>query len=136
MIFRRYGTTYQSVDPNFESTALNEIGFRRDRERSFTDEEFQAQHEHLVTHDLTAAAEGSVQDHTEQLMLDRLESRLLELESQLDPDCILVVENGDGHDWPKTRQETRNVVEHGETRLHFSYTVAPALRIGVYRRKE
>lgn len=135
MIFKRYGTTYQSVDPNFESKALNEIGFRRDRERSIPVEEFESQYEHVSTHELVAQAEGPVQDHTEQLLLDRLEARMLELEAGLDDDLVLVVENGDGHDYPKTRQEIRNVVEHGENKLHFTYTVAPALRMGVYRKK-
>lgn len=135
MIFKRYGTSFQSVDPNFESAALNEIGFRRDQERRLSAEEFEAEYEHLVTHELTAEAEGSVQDHTEQLLLDRLEARMLELEAEVDPDCVLVVENGDGPDYPKTRQQTKNVIVEGENRLHFSYTVAPALRMGVYRRR-
>jgi hypothetical protein len=135
MIFRRYGTTVQSVDPHFESTALNEVGFRRDQERVLAAEEFEAHYEHLMTHDLTAEAEGPVQDHTEQLLLDRLEMRLLELEGELEPDCVLVVENTDGPDYPKTRQRTSNVIVEGENRLHFSYSVAPALRMGVYRRK-
>lgn len=135
MIFKRYGTAYQSVDPNFESKALNEIGFRRDRERSVTVEDFEAQYEHVTTHELVAQAEGPVQDHTEQLLLDRLEARMLELEAELDDDLILVVENGDGPDYPKTRQEIRNVVEHGENKLHFTYTVSPALKMGVYRKK-
>ena len=135
MIFRRYGTAVHSVDPNFESKSLNEIGFRRDGERQLTAEEFAASYEHLVTHDLVATAEGSVQDHTEQLLLDRLESRLLELEAGLDPDCVLLIENKDGTDYPKTKQQTRNVIVEGENRLHFEYTVAPSLRVGVYRQK-
>lgn len=135
MIFKRYGTTYQSVDPNFESTALNEVGFRRDREQVIPVDEFQAGWEHLVTHELVAQAEGPVQDHTEQLLLDRLEAQLLELESGLGGGHVLVVENGDGSDYPKTRQEIRNVIVEGENKLHFTYTVAPALRIGVYRKK-
>ncbi|GMV07324.1 MAG: hypothetical protein AMXMBFR53_35990 [Gemmatimonadota bacterium] len=135
MIFKRYGTSYQSVDPNFESKALNEIGFRRDREMAIPVEEFDRMYERVSTHDLVAHAEGPVQDHTEQLLLDRLEARMLELESGLDGSHVLVVENADGHGWPKTRQEIRNVVEEGENRLHFTYTVAPELRIGVYRKK-
>ena len=47
----------------------------------------------------------------------------------------MVVDNGDGHDHPKTRQEMRNVVVAGENKLHFSYTVSPALRMAVYRKK-
>ena len=135
MIVKRYGTSVQSVDPNFESKALNEIGFRRDREWSLPVEQFDAEYEHLTTHELSAEAEGPVQDHTEQLLLDRLEERLLELEAGLERECVLLVENGDGPDYPKTRQQMRNVVVEGENRLHFEYTVAPMLRIGIYRKR-
>ena len=136
MIVKRYGTTVQSVDPNFESAALNEIGFRRDREWSLPAEEFEAGYERLTVHELSAEAEGPVQDHTEQLLLDRLEERLLELEAGLESGCVLVLENGDGHDYPKTRQQMKNVIVQGENKLLFSYTVAPMLRIGVYRKKD
>ena len=136
MIFKRYGTAYQSVDPNFDSRALNEIGFRRDRERAVPVEEFETRFEHVDTHELSSEAEGPVQDHTEQLMIDRLETKLLELETTIGPHDVMVVENTDGHDYPKTRQKTRTVVEEGENRLHFQYSVSPPLRIGVYREKE
>jgi len=135
MIVKRYGTTVQSVDPNFESTALNEIGFRRDREWSLPVADFESEYEVLTTHELSAEAEGPVQDHTEQLLLNRLETRLLELEAGLEGAHLLMVENGDGHDYPKTRQRTRNVIVEGENKLHFEYSVAPNLRIGVYRKK-
>lgn len=135
MIFKRYGTSYQSVDPNFESTALNEIGFRRDRERVVPVQEFESGWEHVSSHELVAQAEGPVQDHTEQLLLDRLEARLFELEGGLGDDHVLVVENADGNDYPKTRQEIKNMLLEGENKLHFIYTVAPALRVGVYRKK-
>lgn len=134
MIFKRYGDSIQSVDPNFESKALNEIGFRRDREASISVEDLDAGYERLTTHELVASAEGYVQDHTEQLMLDRLEEQLLELEESLGPDVILLVDNADGPDYPKTRQEIHNVIVDGENRLSFSYTVAPPLRVVVYRR--
>ena len=65
MIFRRYGTTYQSVDTNFDSLALNEIAFRRNREESIPAEGFDDTHEVMSTHELTAEAEGDVQDETE-----------------------------------------------------------------------
>ena len=135
MIVKRYGATVQSVDPNFESTALNEIGFRRDREWSLPVEEFDGGYEQLMVHELSAEAEGPVQDHTEQLLLDRLEGRLLELEAGLEGGCVLMVENGDGHDYPKTRQQTHNVIVEGENKLPFVYSIAPTLRIGVYRKK-
>jgi hypothetical protein len=135
MIVKRYGTTVQSVDPNFESAALNEIGFRRDREWSIPTEEFEAGYEQVTVHELSAEAEGPVQDHTEQLLLDRLEGRLLELEAGLESGCVLMVENGDGPDYPKTRQQTKNVIVQGDNKLLFEYTVAPMLRIGVYRKK-
>jgi len=135
MIFKRYGTTYHSVDPNFDSKALNEIGFRRDQEKSIPVAELESGWERVAGHELAADAEGPVQDHTEQLLLDRVEAKLLELEAGLAETEILVFENGEGTDYPKTRQEIRNVVEAGESRLHFTYTVSPSLRIGVYRQK-
>jgi hypothetical protein len=135
MILKRYGTSYQSVDPNFDSKALNEVGFRRDQELIVPVAEFEAGWEHVASHELSAEAEGHVQDHTEQLLLDRLEERLLELEGGLEGGHLLVVENSGGTDHPKTRQEIRSVVVEGETKLHFRYTVAPPLRMGVYRKK-
>ncbi|HSW29485.1 MAG TPA: hypothetical protein VLH75_08400 [Longimicrobiales bacterium] len=135
MILKRYGTSYQSVDPNFDSKALNEVGFRRDQELAIPVAEFQSGYEHVASHEISAEAEGHVQDHTEQLLLDRLEARLLELEGGLEGAHVLVLENGDGTDYPKTRQEIRTVVEGGENKLHFRYTVAPPLRMGVYRKK-
>ncbi|MDP2958669.1 MAG: hypothetical protein Q8N53_19750 [Longimicrobiales bacterium] len=135
MIFKRYGTSYQSVDPNFDSKALNEIGFRRDQEMVVPVAEFEAGYENVTTHELAAEAEGPVQDHTEQLLLDRLEASLLELEAGLESDHVLVFGNGDGTDYPKTRQAVRNVIVEGENRLHFTYTVGPPLRMGVYRKK-
>jgi len=135
VIFKKYGASYHSVDPNFESKALNEIGFRKDKERVISVEDVLGTYQRLTTHELTAEADGPVQDHTEQLLLDRLESRLLELEAGLDPHCILVVDNGDGPDWPKTKQHLRNTIVEGENRLHFEYTVAPPLRMAVYALK-
>jgi len=135
MIFRRYGTSYQSVDVNFDSLALNEIAFRRNHEETIPTEEMDDVFETLSTHELVAEAEGEVQDQTERQLLDRLESQLLDVRSSLGDREILVVENDQGHDWPKTRQQTSNVIVEGENRLHFRYTVAPPLRITVRRRR-
>jgi len=134
MIFRRYGTTYQSVDLNFDSLALNEISFRRNREESIPADGFDDAFETLARHDLVAEAEGDVQDHTEDAMLRLLEGQIEGLRGALGDGEILVVENEQGHDWPKTRQQTTNVIVEGENRLHFRYTVAPPLRITVRRR--
>lgn len=136
MIFKRYGATYHSVDPHFQSTALNEIGFRRDQERAIPKEDLDTRYRRLAAHDLVAEADGLVQDHTEQLLLDRLEARLLELEAGLDPHCILVIENEDGRAWPKPRQHIRSIIKEGENRLYFEYTVSPPLRMAVYARQD
>jgi hypothetical protein len=135
MIFRRYGTTYESVALNFDSKALNEIGFRRDRAESIPAADFEAAFVCEATHEIVAEAEGDVQDHTEQLLLDALEDRIETLRGALEEGRILVVENEQGHDWPKTKQRTSNVIVEGENRLHFDYTVAPPIRISVYRRR-
>jgi hypothetical protein len=134
MIFRRYGTTYQSVDLNFDSLALNEIAFRRNREEAIPADDFDASFATLASHDLVAEAEGDVQDQTEDVMLQRLEAEVEELREALGDGEILVVENEQGHGWPKTRQKTSNVIIEGENRLMFHYKVAPPLHISVRRR--
>ncbi len=133
MIFRRYGNAYQSVELNFDSKALNEIGFRRDRVESIPAEELDG-FEKKTTHELVAEAEGAVQDETEQLMLERLAEQILAIDRNLGPGEILVVDNDQGNDWPKTKQQTTNVIVGGENRLHFSYTMGPPLRATVWRR--
>lgn len=135
IIFRRYGSSYHSVDTNFDSLALNEIAFRRNREESISVDDFESGFETLSSHDLVAEAEGNVQDHTEQELLDRLEAQLQELGKDLGDAAVFVIENEQGNDWPKTRQKTSNVVVEGENRLHFHYSVAPPLRVTVRRRK-
>ena len=133
MILRRYGTSYHSVDLNFDSKALNEVGFRRNREHSIAVDDFDGSYAHGSTHLLEAEAEGDVQDHTEQQLLDRLQEQIEALLAGLDDGGVLVIENEQGHDYPKTRQQTANVIIEGENRLRFTYTVAPPLRIAVYR---
>jgi hypothetical protein len=133
MIFRRYGTTYQSVDMDFAAEALNEIGFRRNRERSMPAEQLESEYELIETVELTAEAEGAVQNETEQALLDRLGAKVEEQLEALPDDGILVVENEAGRDHPRTHQETRTVLERGENRLHFRYTMAPPLRVTRYR---
>jgi hypothetical protein len=135
MIFRRYGSSYHSVDTNFDSLALNEVAFRRNREESIPVEDFDSGFETVSSHELVAEAEGDVQDHTEQELLDRLEAGLREVEEGAGEAAVLVIENEQGNDWPKTRQKTTNVVVEGENRLRFHYTVAPPLRVTVRRRK-
>ena len=135
MIFRRYGTAYQSVEMDFDAKALNEIAFRRDREHSMPADELDAKYEAVETVELATEASGSVQSETEQRMLDDLRARLEEMLARLGDGEVLVVENEQGHDYPKPRQQTKNVVVEGENRLHFEYTMEPPLRVSVRRPK-
>ena len=133
MIFRRYGIAYHSVELNFDSRALNEIGFRRDQLESIPADDFEA-YAKVTTKELVAEAEGSVQDETEGALLGRLAEQIVALDRGLSAGELLVVDNEQGNDWPKTRQKTSNVVVELENRLHFQYTMAPALRVTVWRR--
>lgn len=133
MILRRYGTSYQSVVPNFEAKALNEIGFRRDHATSIPVEDFEARYRAVESHELSSRGEGDVQNEAEQTLLDDLLEQLEALESELGEGDVLVVESEQGHDWPKTRQKQENVVVEGENRLYFHVRVEPPLRIGTYR---
>lgn len=133
MIFRRYGNAYHSVELNFDSKALNEIGFRRDHSESIPTDDFES-FAKVGTQELVAEAEGAVQDATEQQLLDRLAEQIRALDGGLSAGELLVVDNEQGNDWPKTRQKTSNVIVHGENRLYFHYTMAPAMRVTVWRR--
>ena len=133
MVFRKYGTSFQSVELNFDSKALNEVGFRRNHQRSIGVDAFRSEHELVETREIVAEAEGDVQDHTEQQLLDKLERAVDALSSSLGEEEVLVIENEQGRDYPKTKQKTSNVILDGENRLHFFYTVAPPLRIARYR---
>jgi len=133
MILRRYGNSVQSVETHFESKALTEIGFRRDHRFAVPAEEFAESYELVETHDLTASAEGSVQDETEQSLLRDLEEQLAGIEAGLGEGEVLLVESEQGTDYPKTRSEQKNVIVDGENRLHFRIRVDPPLRIGRYR---
>ena len=133
MIFRRYGTTYQSVDMDFAAEALNEVGFRRNRQESVPVEDFESRYEHMETVELIAEAEGTVQNDTEQDLLDTLAGKVREQMDRRPEGGILVVENENGRDYPRTHQETKNVVERGENKLRFEYSIDPALRVALYR---
>lgn len=135
MILRRYGSSLHSVAANFDSKALTEIGFRRDHERTEEREQFEAAHEKVREHELTGSAEGFVQDEVERALLADLLARLTELEKGLAGGEELVVESEQGVDYPKTHTHQKTVVVEGENRLHFTTTVRPPLRLGVYRRK-
>ena len=135
MIFKQYGTSFQSVDTNFDGKAMSEIGFRRNRERELSADELASDFVKTDTVELATEAEGPVQTEAEQLMLDRLDERVASMASELPEGGILVVENESGHDSPKPRQDIRNVIVEGENRLFFHYTMSPPLRVGVYSPK-
>lgn len=139
MILRCYGASVQSVDLNFDSRALTEIGFRRNQELAQPADAFRDGYERLQEQELFADAEGFVQDEVERELLSDLEAQVVRLESGLGPGEVLFVENEQGVDHPKTRTETRtetrNIVVDGENRLHFTSTMQPPLRLGVYRRR-
>lgn len=134
MILRRYGNRVQSVRPNFDGLAITEIGFQRDHELSLDADEFAARYERVGSHELTATAEGDVQREVEDAMLAELRGQLETIESGLDADIVLLVENaGTDAAKPRGRQTTHVVAD--ENRYHFAYSVDPPLRVGVYRRR-
>jgi hypothetical protein len=135
MIVRRYGSSVQSVELNFDSRAMTEIGFRRDQEWSVPTEEFEQGWEKVEEYSLEATSEGDVQDTTEQALLARLEAQIREIEDVLTENELLRVESEQGKDYPKTRHSTRTVLVEGENRLHFRGWVEPPLRLARYRRR-
>lgn len=135
MIVRRYGKTVQSVEPNFDARAMTEVGFLRTSALSMSAEEFLESYEKVDEHALTAASEGEVQDEAEQALLASLRERIDALEAELGEDHVLMVESMPGQDYPKTRCKSEVRVVGYENRLYFFWTIEPALRLGVYRKK-
>ncbi len=114
MILRRYGKNVQSVELNFDSKALTDIGFRRDHEVSIEADGFLEGYEKLSEQSLTAEAEGDVQDEVESVMLDDLLVQLTALHGNLGEGEVLFVESERGQDYPKTRTRQTNIVVEGE----------------------
>ena len=135
MIAKRYGTKIQSVTPNFDARAMNEIGFQRDNEWSASADEFFAAYEKVETHELTAAAEGEVQGEAEEKLLHALQEQLGAVAKSVGEGGVLLIESEQGTDYPKTRHTTTNHVVGNENRLFFRFTVEPPLRVAVYRRR-
>ena len=134
MIFRRYGTSMQSVELNFDSKALNEIGFRRDRVETIPVDEFETGYSEVDVREMAPKDEGWVQDETEQMLLDHLERDIMEMHGALGDGEILVVLNENGVDYPKTKHSSKVVVEGVENRLFFSAWVEPPLRVARYKK--
>jgi hypothetical protein len=134
VIVRQYGTKVQSVEPNFDANAMNEIGFRRDNEWSLPTDEFFETYEKVETHSLTSEAEGDVQSEAEAQLLRSLEEQLRKLDDGVG-DGAVFIESEQGNDYPKTRHTQTTQVVDGSNRLYFRFTIEPPLRVAVYRRK-
>ncbi len=131
MILRRYGSFYHSVEPNFNPTAITEIGFMRDRVFSIRAPDFDSGHKLVETRELVAEANAAVQRHAEKALLANLEDAVQQRVAQLAPGQVLVVLN-EREEWPKTRERREAVIVEGENRFHFHWWVDPPLRVAVY----
>lgn len=136
MLLRRYGTAFHSVVPNFDSNALSEIGFRRDRSLSLDEDEFRGKYDKVREEALAEETDGPVQSEAEALLLTQLEARLAEMQAGLSDSEVLVIESEQGVDYPKVRDRKQGIIVEGENRLYFHWRVEPPLRVGVYRRRD
>ena len=131
MILRRYGTSYHSVTPNFNPTAMSEVGFQRDREFSIGAEEFEERYTVVSRSELGSEAEGFVQNEAEQAVLDELLAQMRTVLAGLGPNQVLVIENG-REDYPKMRERRESRPVDGDTKFHFRRWVEPPLKVAVY----
>jgi hypothetical protein len=133
MILKKYGNSYHSVTPNFDSRAMTEVGFQKSGEQSVATTEFDEKYELTETKELTANAEGDVQDRVEKELLESLRTQLMELERSAGDKSVLVIASEAGKDYPKSREkQTMKVVGH-DNKLHFQRSIEPPLRVAVYR---
>ena len=107
MILKRYGTMLHSVQPDFDSRALTEIGFRRDRRLSLRAADFDEAYEAVETEELSAQADGPVHDYAEQELLVNLERELRRAEADAGEDGVVVIESRQGVDYPRPGTESR-----------------------------
>src|SRR5690606_27457751 len=135
VIAKRYGSKIQSVTPNFDARAMNEIGFQRDNEWSMATDEFMETYEKVEGHELTAAAEGDVQGDAEEKLLVSLEEQLVAIARTAGDAGVLLIESEQGVDYPKTRHTQTNQLVGHENRLYFRFTVEPPLKVAVYRKR-
>ena len=133
MILRRYGTTIQSVETNFDSKAFTEIGFRRDHAHSSPADDFLNRHERMSEHLLEAESEGDVQDEVESAMLAKLLDQLEKIDGDLGEGEFVLIENEKGEDYPRTRTRMKDVVVDGDNRFHFYSSVSSPLKVGVFK---
>ena len=134
MILKRYGKSYHSVTPNFDSRAMTEVGFQKSGEQSLSAEEFEAEYERQDLRELVAAAAGPVQDQAEREMLEQLRAQLLAVEEEAG-EGVVVIESEQGKDYPKTREKQTTLVVGNENKLHFDWTIEPPLRVAIYRKR-
>jgi len=132
MIVRRYGSTVESVRPNFDARAMNEIGFQKTGEWTMPWEEFAGRYERVSGRELVAQAEGNVQHEAEEKVLADLLRQLNEMESAASPGELVVIESETAKNYPKLREKQTTKVVGTENRLHFERTVEPPLRVGTY----
>lgn len=134
MILKRYGKSYHSVTPNFDSRAMTEVGFQKSGEQSLSAEEFEAEYERQDIRELVAAAAGQVQDQAEREMLEQLRAQLLAVEEEAGAG-VVVIESEQGKDYPKTREKQTTLVVGNENKLHFDWTIEPPLKVAIYRKR-
>ena len=133
MILRRYGTSYQSVDTNFNPSAMTEIGFRQNRDFSISVDDFEGSYTLVESQDLVAEADAEVQNVAEAKVLDDLNAALQGVVAGLGEGQVVVILNG-RDDHPKTRERKEPVIIEGENRLHFHWWIDPPLKVAVYQR--
>ncbi len=136
MILKRYGAMLHGVQPDFDSRALNEIGFRRDRRLSLRVADFDAGYEAVAVVDLSVETDGPVQHEAEKELLRSLQRELRRAESELEEGGVVVIESQQGVDYPKTRDRKQNQIRDGQNRLYFHWTIDPPLRVGLYRKRD
>ena len=135
MIYKRYGSAYQSVEVDFDARAMTEIGFRRDRKNSIPVEDIESSWDRVDERALTATAEGPVQYEAESAVLEALREQLDAYMSELGSGEILLLESEAGADYPKLREKRDDVLVEGRNAFYFRWSVDPPLRVARYRKR-
>src|SRR5687768_473708 len=110
MITKRYGKKIETVTPDFNPAAMNEISCRRDNAWSEEVEAFNEAYERTGEQNLTASSEGDMQKDVESTLLSTLLGDLRALEAAQPEGSVLMVENESGVDYPRLHSTQRTIV--------------------------
>jgi hypothetical protein len=134
MLVRRYGSTIQTVEPNFDAKAMTEIGFRRIDGFHMPVDDFEKEYQRIGEYLISGKSDAATQKDAEESLLAELLQQIGVLQRGLADGDVLLFENEPGKDFPRLHEQQKGVLVDGQNKIHFFWHVDPPIRLGHRRR--